>query len=53
MAIGVVFLLLFTVLSLGEITNRVARINNVVLIAGVASLAIGAFFYAIARTPRG
>lgn len=52
MAIGIVLLLLFTVLSLGEITNTVARVNTVVLIAGLASLAIGAFFYAIARNPR-
>lgn len=52
MAIGIVLLLLFTVLSLGEITNKVARVNTIVLIAGLVSLAFGAFFYAIARNPR-
>ena len=50
MAIGVGFLLLSIVLSLGEVTVSVARVRIVVSIAGIAALAAGAVFYMLARS---
>ena len=50
MAIGVGFLLLFIVLSLGEATTSGARVRVVMSIVGIAALAAGAVLYMLART---
>jgi uncharacterized protein YjeT (DUF2065 family) len=49
MAVGVVLMLLFTALSLTDVTTTIARANNVLLIAGVVTLAAGAALYSLAR----
>jgi len=49
MAVGVVLMLLFTALSLTDVTTTIARANSVLLIAGVVTLAAGAALYSLAR----
>ena len=50
MAIGVGCLLIFIVLSLGEVTVYVARVRIVLSIVGIAALAAGAVFYMLAKS---
>lgn len=50
MALGVVLMLVFVGLSLGEVTTAITRASNVVLVAGIATFVAGAVFYALART---
>ncbi len=50
MAIGVGFLLLFIVLSLGATTTSGARVRAVVSIVGIAAVATGAVLYMLARS---
>ncbi len=50
LAIGVVLMLIFTALSLTEVTTTTARASSALLIGGVVILATGAILYSLART---
>ncbi len=50
LAIGVVLMLIFTALSLTEVTTTTARASSVLLVGGVVILATGAILYSLART---
>ena len=50
MAMGVALLLLFVVLSIGDVTTTIAQVGLVVFIVGIAALAAGAVFYVLARS---
>ncbi len=52
MAVGALLLLVFSMLSLGEVTTAVARVSGVVFIVGIATLVAGLVLYGLARANR-